>query len=297
LLGILLFLNFLPIINNAFLQGLQRFAWLSTSSAVAILFKIVLAATLVWWGYGLAGALGGIILTAVATWLITYGAIRRPLRQGRDQPYRSEHLSFKGALPVLAANAAFAAMTQLDMVVVNHYFSAHDAGLYAAASVLGKAVLYLPGGIAMALFPMVAENNARDESSAHLLLQAVGLTALLCTVGALAYFVLGEWIIVLFYGEGYRGAGPILRYFGFAILPMALVLVAEHFLIAKGRVLFAYLFVVIAPLQLTAIYLWHPTLQAVLVVMGVSGLLLSLIGYGLLWRSFRKSIASGETPT
>jgi len=53
LLGILLFLNFLPIINNAFLQGLQRFAWLSTSSAVAILFKIALAATLVWWGYGL----------------------------------------------------------------------------------------------------------------------------------------------------------------------------------------------------------------------------------------------------
>jgi len=93
----------------------------------------------------------------------------------------------------------------------------------------------------------------------------------------------------LLYGEDYRGAGEVLKYFGFAILPMALVLVAENFLIAKGRVLFAYLFAFTAPLQLAAIHFYHDSLQMVVAVVGASGLLLALLGYGLLWRAFRKS--------
>jgi O-antigen/teichoic acid export membrane protein len=198
-------------------------------------------------------------------------------------------LSFAPALPILIANTAFAAMTQLDMVLVNYYFPPHEAGLYAAASIIGKAVMYLPSGIAMALFPMVAENNARDQSSAHLLLQAVGLTALLCTAGAVFYLLLGEWIIGILYGPSYEGSGEILRIFGFAILPMAMVMVAEYFLMAKGRVLFAYLSAIIAPLELTAIYFWHDSLQSVVIIMGVSGLLLAILGYGMLWPAFRKS--------
>lgn len=287
LLGALLFLTFLPIINNAFLQGLQSFSWLSAASSLGVLLKIIFSAAFVWLGYGVAGALGGTILAALLGWFITYGALHRPLVAGQGKSFQTAHLSFKPALPVFVANVAFAAMTQVDVVLVNYYFPAHEASLYAAASILGKAVMYLPGGIAMALFPMVAENHARDESSAHLLVQAVGLTALLCGIGAVFYFLFGVAIIALLYGESYRGAGEILKYYGFAILPMAFVMVAENFLIAKGRVLFAYLFLFTAPLQLMAIYFYHDSLQMVVAVLGVSGLLLALLGYGLLWRAFK----------
>jgi O-antigen/teichoic acid export membrane protein len=289
LLVALLFLTFLPIINNAFLQGLQSFAWLSASGSLGVLLKIIFSVALVRLGYGVAGALGGTILASLAICLITYGALYDTLAEGQGKPFQTTHVSFKSALPVLVTNAAFAAMTQLDMVLVNYYFPPHEAGLYAAASILGKAVMYLPGGIAMALFPMVAENHARDESSAHLLFQSVGLTALLCGAGAIFYFLFGEWIIVLLYGESYQGAGDVLKLFGFAIFPMALVMVAVNFYIAEGRVLFAYLFVFVAPLQLTAFYFYHESLQMVVAVMGASGLILALLGYGLLWRAFRKS--------
>ena len=288
LLGVLLFLTFLPFINNAFLQGLQRFIWLSATGSVTVLLKIIFSAVLVWLGYGVAGAIGGVALAVIAGWLITYGALYRALAEGRGLKFQTAHLSIKPALPVLVANVAFATMTQLDIVLVNYYFPAHEAGLYAAASILGKAVMFLPGGIALALFPMVAENHARSQSSAHLLLQAVGMTTLLSGASAVFYFLFGEEIIALLYGEDYRGAGEILKFYGFAILPMALVLVAEHFLIAKGRVLFAYLFLFTTPLQLTTMYFFHDSLQIVVAVMGGSGLLLALLGYGLLWHSFKK---------
>jgi len=289
LLGTLLFLSYAVVINNAFLQGLQRFIWLSANGAIAVLFKIIFSAVFIWLGYGVAGALGGAILAVIAGWIITYGALHRSLGEGRGLPFQTEHLSIKPALPVLAANVAFATMTQLDIVLVNYYFPAHEAGLYAAASILGKAVMYLPGGIAMALFPMVAENHARSQGSAHLLLQAVGLTTLLSGAGAVFYFLFGEEIVVLLYGEHYRGAGVVLKFYGFAIFPMALVLVAEHFLIAKGRVLFAYLFLFIAPLQLIAVHFFHDSLQMVVAVMGASGLILAILGYGLLWSMSKRT--------
>jgi hypothetical protein len=69
---------------------------------------------------------------------------------------------------------------------------------------------------------------------------------------------------------------------------MAMVMVAEHFLIAQGRVVFAWLFVLIAPLQVAAIHAWHPDLQAVIGIMGLCGTVLAVAGGGiLLWESRR----------
>jgi len=285
LLGILVVTTFLPIINNAFLQGIQSFVWLSASGSLWALLKIIFSFALVFLGLGVSGALGGTILAALFGWFISYYGLYQQFSVGRDKPYRAQHLTFKPMLPVLFANVAFAGMTQLDIVLVNYYFSAQETGFYAAASILGKAVMYLSGATAMALFPMVAELHARSESSLHLLLQAVGLTTLLSGTGAIFYFLFGEAIIVLFYGEEYRSAGTILKFYGFAILPMALVMVVEHFLIAKGRVLFSYLFILILPLQLLAVYFYHSTLLIVVTVVGACSLLVALLGFGLLFRS------------
>lgn len=287
LLGVLVLFTFPQIINQAFLQGLQLFGWLSMSSVWGISFKMIFSILLVWLGFGVSGALGGAIIAAFAVWGATYVSLHAPLMAGRGQKFQVVHLPLKPVAPIFVANLAFAAMTQLDVVLVNYFFSPHDAGMYAAASVLGKAVMYLPGGITMALFPMVADNDAKGEGSSHLLLQAVGLTLLLCGAGAVFYFFFGELITSLLYGQSYKDAGEILKLYGFAILPMALVMIAEHFLIAKGRVLFAYLFMVFAPLQIGAIYLYHDSLKVVVTVMGLSGVLVALVGYLLLWRESR----------
>jgi hypothetical protein len=67
---------------------------------------------------------------------------------------------------------------------------------------------------------------------------------------------------------------------------MALVMVAEHFLIAQGRVLFAWLFLAVAPLQLLVIHLWHPDLRSVILVIGAGGAVMAILGYGVLLREY-----------
>jgi len=288
LLLIILLIAFPQAVNNAYLQGLQYFKWLSVSGVLATLLKIIIAVILIYFGLGVAGALGGVIFSTFIILILTYVVLRPSLSKNNASISNTTHLLFKSAMPVLLANVAFAVMTQIDMVLVKYYFSEQEVGIYAAASILGKAVMYLPGGIAMALFPMVAENHASGKSSAHLMFQAVGVTALLSLTGALFYYFFADSIIVLLYGTDYKEAANVLKYFGFAILPMALIMVAEHFLIAMGRVLFTYLFMVVAPLQLIAIYYYHDTLLDIVAVLSISGIILVVSGYGLLWRTFKK---------
>ncbi|XOJ84580.1 oligosaccharide flippase family protein [Methylophilaceae bacterium Uisw_099_01] len=287
LIGILISTTFFSI-NKAYLQGLQYFKWLSASGVLSTLFKTIIAIIFVYFGFGVSGALGGVFISTLITLVLTYFILRPTLNKNTIGTSNTTRFLFKSAsLAVLFANIAFVTMTQIDMVLVKYFFSEQDAGLYAAASILGKAVLYLPGGITMALFPMVAENHAKEKSSANLMFQAVSVTALLSLIGALFYYYFADYIILLLYGADYKEASIILKYFGFAILPMSLIMVAEYFLIAMGRVLFAYLFIILAPLQVIAIYYYHNTLLNIVMVLFVSGAVLVITGYGLLWSELR----------
>ena len=102
------------------------------------------------------------------------------------------------------------------------------------------------------------------------------------------YYIFADYIIQFLYGAEYNDASILLKYFGFAILPMSLIMVAEYFLIAKGRVMFAYLFIFVAPLQVLAIYNYHDTLLNIITVLFFSGSVLTIAGYGLLWSEFKK---------
>lgn len=272
---------FLPI-NLAFLQAQQNFRWLAINGLAVQGFKILFCTTLVYAGFKLNGALMGSVLASLATWLLTYRPLRISVALPAGTSVAGGHLSFRGAIPVLIATLSFVIMTQLDIMLVNHYYNAHQAGVYAAAATLGKAVMYLPGAIAIAMFPMVAENESRAQGSAHLFLNAMVLTAALAGAGALFYFLLADEIMTLFYGQKFQGAAELLKLYGFAMLPMTLVMVAEHFLIAKGRVIFAYVMILGIPIVLLAAQTYHDSLIDMVYILAACGWGLALVGFGVI---------------
>lgn len=260
-------------INNAFFQGARRFVALAGAGLGNSAIKIASGFGLISLGLGVHGALGSVICGSLAVWLA--GALylsrihRSAFLDGHSGPAVSGVEGFSAAL---VANVCFSAMTQLDMVVVNYFFLDHEAGTYAAAAVLGKAILYLPGGVVMALFPVTVEKSVSDPSALwELLLRSLAVTFALCLSAAVFYWVIGEWLLVLFFGGKYPGAYDVLVWYGFAMIPMALVLVAEHYLIARGRAVFAWIFLLVAPCQVGAVVAWHDELWMVVVAIGLSG--------------------------
>ena len=286
-----IFFAILLSINSAFFQGKKQFYLLGGIGVSGAFIKICASTFFVFMGYGLNGAFVGILLSMLIVWLIgTIYAINKSAHyMSTGEAITNQQIDFKIIMPILLANIAFVMMTQLDIVLVNYYFDSELSGEYAAASVLGKAVLYLPGGLVTVLFPMVVEQNALSKTSAHLLVQAVSATLLACGFAAIVYWFLGPALVDFFYGNKYILPGKYLSMFGFAILPMALVMVAEHFLIAKGRVLFAWIFLIIAPLQLLTIHFYHKDIDNIIYIIAAGGVLMCIIGYGMLLSDYLRN--------
>lgn len=291
LLSLVFAMAFAPV-NVAYLQALQKFNWLAANALASHIFKIGLCAILISAGFKLNGALAGTVLAAFASWLLTYMPIRCIIRPSTSFKRGGQRILFSGVIPVLIANLAFVIMTQLDIVLVNHYYNNYDAGVYAAAAILGKAVMYLPAAVAIALFPLVAEKEALNQGSARLFFNAMFLTIILSGAAALFYFLFANSIVTLFYGQKYHGAAELLRFYGFAIMPMALIMVAEHFLIAKGRIVFAYVMMAGIPFVLMAVHAYHNSLMNMVVILAVCGWGLVIAGFGfiggLYWRGIQK---------
>lgn len=277
-------------INLSFYQGLQKFFSLGLLGVANVILKILISLLLINIGMGISGALFGVMISILLVYLMGMIPFARVYRKIEHNSYSKVNIkALNEAFPILLATISLTAMTQLDMVLVNWFFRPEEAGLYAAASVLGKAVLYLPGGLVIALFPMVAEGHAKGEKSLALFLQASITTLCSCGLVAFIYCLFGEEIIQALYGENYAGAGKILSWYGFAILPISIVIVAEQFLIAKGKVLFAWLFLGVVPFEFLAIYNWHSELWMILAIMFLFGVILVLVGFGLIFRGFNNN--------
>lgn len=269
---------FLPL-NIAFLQAQQNFLWIAFANVGIHAFKILFCVAFVFAGYKLLGALMGVLFATIALWVMTYVPLRCEVALPAKNLQPEKYFSLMSAVPVLVANLAFTVISQLDLLLVNHYYDAQKAGVYAAAAILGKAVMYLPGAIIVAMFPMVAENESHSKSSAHLFINAIVLTVGFSVLGALLYYLFAEEIMFLLYGQKYEGAAEVLKYYGFAMLPMSIIMVAEHFLIAKGRVIFGYVMMLGIPFVLLAAHNYNASLIDMVRILAIAGWGLVVAGF------------------
>ena len=286
-------LSILGSINYSFLQGHQKFWALGLFGLAGIILKIIFSYVLIKLGYSEKGALYGVILSLFFIYLAGFILMEMKYKIIEIIP-NAKALNLKALLkeifPVLIATISLAAMTQLDMVLVNYFFNPNQAGLYAAASTLGKAILYIPGGLVIALYPIVATDKAKNKKSDNILIQATLMTFFACSILAVIYFIYGDLIVVKLYGDAYVDAGVILKWYGVAMIPLALVVVAEQYIIARGGTLFSWIFLLVAPVQVLAICNWHQELWMVLAAVGFFGTLLAISGYLILFYIYKKSV-------
>ena len=281
LLGLLFSINLFFTINNSFMQGLQFFGRQSATHILFAVGKLIFGLAFILAGLGVFGGLLGVTVATACSVFLGWFFLKSGLKEGQVEPFlggmRAKGLD-SGSLSILVMSIAFALLTQFDMILVNWLYTPEQAGMYAAASVLGKAVLYIPSGLVIALFPMVVEGAVGQKSTLHILRLALTTTFLICGTLSIIYFIFGDMLITLVYGQAYMGAGDLLRWYGIAMLPLALIIVLEHYLIAHGRALFSWIFLMISPLQAMAVYFWHDQLMNVVISIACCGIILLIIG-------------------
>lgn len=258
----------LMLLNNAFLQGLRRFWTLGGVGVLVVVIKIAICyAFVVALDWGLRGALAGVLVATLVTAAFGTAVVIGSSRDAGASPAARVTFPIASVLPVAAATIGLTSLSQVDLILVNRCFNPAVAGDYSIAAILGRSVLYLPAGVALAMFPMVAEDHAADRCSSRMIRQSLMAVVGLCAAAATVSAIVAPWLVSSIYGERFPTAAGLLAAYGFAVMPLGPAMVAEHFLIAKGRMTVAWVLLAAALAEIATMAAWHPSPWAVVAVM------------------------------
>jgi O-antigen/teichoic acid export membrane protein len=245
------------------LQGLQNFAHLSFNISFEAAIRFLGVVFLVGVGLGLNGAIGAYGLATLLALALGLFSLRRfltgegPLDKSNIQALPQNWLGFFVLFTCLAA------MNQIDVVVVKHFFSPKEAGLYHAAASLGKTLLFVAGVMNYTMFPKVTEAQAKGVNPLPILKEYLAYVLGLCTLGIVTIWVIAPQLLEVTFGQSYVGAAPLLRVFGLAASLMALVSVLVHYRAAVNDMRPLRTIVLATAGESLILWLIHPALSTV----------------------------------
>jgi O-antigen/teichoic acid export membrane protein len=245
------------------LQGLQNFAHLSFNISFEAAIRLLGVIFLVGVGLGLNGATGAYGLAPLLALAVGLFSLRRFLTgEGPLDKFSLQALP-QNWLEFFALFTCLAAMSQIDVVVVKHFFSPEEAGLYHAAASLGKTLLFVVGVLNNTMFPKVTEAQTRGVNSLPILKEYLAYVIGLCTLGIVTIWVAAPQLLWVTFGQSYVSAAPLLRLFGLAVGLMALVSILVHYRAAANDMWPLRAIVLATAGEWLALWFIHPTLSAV----------------------------------
>ncbi|MEI6125705.1 MAG: oligosaccharide flippase family protein [Pseudomonadota bacterium] len=266
---LVIFFSFLQPVNAGIIQGLQRFISLGILGAFGGFAKIFFSVLLIIAGLRLNGALLGILLSAIAGLIFSFYY----LRDIPDVNIETDDLGIgyknilSAAMPVIICTLGIMGLTNLDLILVKHYFPEAQAGIYAAIAVLGRTIFFFPGIIVTAMFPMVSENHAREADSFPLLMKALFYTVLMAGAGTGILCISPELMLKMLFGNKYAEGASLLRIFSLAMFFMATVNILSNFFLAIEKKYFLIVILAGCALEAGLIAVFHNSLISVLIIL------------------------------
>jgi O-antigen/teichoic acid export membrane protein len=222
-------------ISSGVLQGRQNFLWMGWVPIIEGSVRFGGVCLIVGWlAFQAAGAMASVLAATVATVLLTGWLCRDCLRGAASKMDWAGWL--KRVVPLTLGLGVATFMLSADMIFVQRYFPKEQTGYYAAAGMIGRALVYFTAPLTLVMFPKVARSKARGEKSNALLLTlgatalAGGAAALMCT------FFPALPLQLVRYDKSYLDiSAPLVPWFAWSMLPLTLSTVLINSLMARSQ--------------------------------------------------------------
>jgi hypothetical protein len=243
--------------------------------------RIVFSLLLVRPGFEVSGTFAAITLSALLCLVIGAVAALRGLPRGGH--YRPLHVA-EVSLAV-AVNLAFWFLVQVDTIYVNRALP-DVAERYAAASALGKMLVYIPVAVGNVLFPLLAA-AVTPAAGRALVLRMLFLTIVLDAVGYAIIAAAPERLVLITLGSQHVAAAPLLVTVAAVLAPFALASVFMYDALARHDWRLTTVFAVAALFVASAVTLTAPALPGLFTILLI-GAAIATIG-GLVRSMTRRS--------
>jgi len=276
--------------NNGFAQGLHKFRLLSLFIIMLSVFKYIFSIVFVYHKSSVNSVLYALILSGIIVGIFSSLLLKADMKRWRILKYSLKREEIKNyLLPMIISSFFFGALTQLDVVLVKHFFSSYEAGIYASAAIISKAVLYLPIAIVMSLFPIVAVENTKKKDTLHILIKALIINTIIAGCGVLLLVLFPNYIIKLLFGIKYINAVGIVGFFSIIMFIMGIISILMNYFLALGEVRFIFGLIGSLIIQVTGIYFVHDTLDQILYILLTAGIFSIIVLFVFVFIKHRKS--------
>ena len=304
-IGVLFLLCWILPVNLGTMQGLQRFNQLAFMRILTPAMKLLFGVGLMFMGFGIYGAIGGLVIGAIIALIVSFyllrDIIRLPSLRTNSQSISTttpestsdhDHLhflahdinfeikeAFRFLSPILFAIVCLAIPTNIDVIFVKHFFTAEDAGLFTAVTVFGRMSLSVPLAITIIMYPKAVEAHTKNNETRGLLKRSLLYTGIPTGLLAILFFIIPKSILGILYGTEYLEAESLLKLYGIFIFFFSLTIVLVYNSLAKNRYGFVYLFSALSLLELVLIWLYHDSLILVLQIFLIMSVISFVIGF------------------
>ncbi len=264
-----------PVLLGA-IQGLQRFVLFAVALGLPSVLRVALAELALTAGLGVPGVMAATLLAGLCAVAIPLVALRASLGFPTHWRPRLPRSEARALVPVLAGMLAVTCLSSDDLVAAKVSLSAHDAGLYSSASLIGRVILYLPAAIVTVLLPRVSARVSAARGTTQIYARSLVATGVFCLAVTAAYAAVPQLILRATFGAKYEGIAPILWMFGAAMTIYALLNVVLTYRIGHGETMTCWLLLAGAIIQACVFALAHSSARELVTVSIASGTMLLL---------------------
>lgn len=251
-------------VNRGTFQGHQEFGKLSLTYQTEMWSRLLLTMALLFF----VDTLPGIIVALGIFISFLFGLFPTDVKGLSFSP--SERLSPENTKKVsrfILLTACYE-LTQIiinnsDILMVKHYFDAHDAGLYASLALIGRVVYFVAWMFVMLLLPTVVQKQKDGEPTAPVLFKYVTYIALLSLTIVLACYLFPELIITLMFGESYLAMSGLLWLYALATSLFAISNIFAYYFLSLDHYVPVIISGILGLSQIFLVVVFHEDLATV----------------------------------
>lgn len=260
------------------LQGRQNFFWMGWTTIfngvgrVAFSYLVVFTVS--------ASALGvmvGALLGLLGTFLISAWESRSVWAGEIAAFHWGDWLRRLGMLTL--GYGAFLFAFSADVVLIKAHFDKEAMDGYVAAGTLARAIVTFTAPLAAVMFPKIVQSVVHDRKTDTLQLTFVGALILGCAA-ALGLTFVGPMVFRIVFPAAYASMLPLLPWFAWSMVPLALANVLINDLMARSRFVASPWLALVAVGYGVTLAFNHDSFKQVILILGGFNLLLLLVAAG-----------------
>lgn len=252
--------------RRGYIQGTYGFRGLALNLVLEGAVRLGGSFAMIMAGYGVRG----VIMANAAATMAAYLAIP-PKLAGRALNPLDFSYAFRETSQAVVFYSGQMLIGNCGIIMVNHFFPAHKAGLYAAVAMVGRVIFTMSSAVVNTTFPLVAgtcEEERRDlrviaTSLLLVLVSGAGLALALCAAPA--------WVWIDLFGSGFQIAGRydlsyLLALFAATTVIYCLSAVIITFEMSYKIANTSWVQLALSGVLVAGIYLFHSSLREVILV-------------------------------